>query len=92
MPREIISPFEASRILSTERLKFVYADTEISHSEILYEVQGSIGSKLKCDICENPAKYIHHTRDHAGQNFIALVCLSCAPPGYARLSEQRSSG
>jgi len=92
MPREIVTSVEASRILSIEKIRYLEAVTEMAHSEIIYELITSAGSILKCDFCGIGAKYIHHTRDHLGQNFIALTCISCAPPGYTELSALRSSG
>ena len=87
MPREVLSSYDTSKVLSQERLRFIDVVSEISHSEIVYEILG--GDSLRCDICGVTAKYIQHTRDHLGQNFVALTCTECAPSGYERLSQQR---
>lgn len=87
MPRERLSSYDTSKILAQEKLRFIDVVAEVSHSEIVYEILG--GESLKCDLCGVSAKYIQHTRDHLGQNFVALTCIRCAPVGYERLSQQR---
>ena len=87
MPREVLSSYDTSKVLSQERLRFIDVVSEISHSEIVYEILG--GDSLRCDMYGVTAKYIQHTRDHLGQNFVALTCTECAPSGYERLSQQR---
>jgi hypothetical protein len=92
MPREILNSFDTSKILSQEKLRYIDAVTEMSHSEIVYEITGSGESSLRCDFCGTSAKYIQHTRDHMGQNFVALTCTSCAQSGYEKLSQGRGGG
>ena len=90
MPREILSSYNTSKILSQEKIKYIDVVSEMSHSEIVYEILG--GKSLRCDGCNKTARFIQHTRDHAGQNFIALTCTDCAPSGYEKLSQQRGGG
>ena len=92
MPREILNSIDTSKILSQEKLQFIEAVTEMGHSEIVYEIARSAESSLKCDFCGQNAKFIQHTRDHLGQNFVALTCTNCAPSGYEKLSQQRGGG
>lgn len=92
MPREILNSCDASKILSQEKLRYIDAVTEVGHSEIVYEITCSAESSLKCDFCRSSAKYIQHSRDHMGQNFVALTCANCAPSGYEKLSQRRGGG
>jgi len=92
MPREILNSYDSSKILSQEKLRCVGAVTEMGHSEIVYEITCSGESTLRCDFCGKGAKFIQHTRDHMGQNFVALTCTSCAPSGYEKLSQMRGGG
>ncbi|HCQ31638.1 TPA: hypothetical protein DIU27_04650 [Candidatus Collierbacteria bacterium] len=92
MPREILNSYDTSKILSQEKLRYIDAVTEMGHSEIVYEITCSGESSLRCDFCGKGAKFIQHTRDHMGQNFVALTCANCAPSGYEKLSQQRGGG
>lgn len=90
MPREIITSIEVRGILASEKLRVIDTKIERAHSEIVYEVLAGESSILKCDNCSMGAKFIQHTRDHKGQNFIVLTCKSHAPSGYEKLSQERS--
>ncbi len=89
MPKERISSTDVTNILKTDKVKCIDCVSEMSHLEIVYEVAGGVSANLKCDFCGAGATYIHHTRDHMGQNFVDLTCVNCAPPGYEKLSQKR---
>lgn len=92
MPRERLTAGETGQMLNQEKLRLIDVFSERSHSEIIYEILGGPENSLRCDFCDQGAKYAHHTKDHLGQHFLALICHDCAPKGYEILAQKRGGG
>lgn len=92
MPKEILDGQRATQILGSLSggLKCIDCNVVLNHTEIVYEIKETVASKPLCDSCGEPGAYIQHTIDHMGQNYLAIICKPCSPPGYSRLVELRS--
>ena len=86
MPREIISSQEAVNYIRIKGLRLLDAVTEMSHSEITYKIPATSGQN--CDHCNKSATFMHHSRDHMGQNFIELTCDDHSQPRYKEYTSE----
>jgi len=54
--------------------------------KVTYKIPATSGQN--CDHCNKSATFMHHSRDHMGQNFIELTCDDHSPPRYKEYTSE----